>query len=153
MGDFMRVVSVGRDIEAPASVIFELIADPARQPEWDGNGNLSEAAPGQRVRAVGDVFITTITTGAQRHNRVVDFHEGRRIAWQPAEPDSPPPGHVWRWELEPLTEGRTLVIHTYDWSELTDEKRLKRARETTGEKLKASVDRLAELAEESQRSR
>jgi uncharacterized protein YndB with AHSA1/START domain len=146
MGDFMRVVCVGRDIEAPASVIFELIADPARQPEWDGNGNLTQAEPGQRVRAVGDVFTMTIMTGAQRHNHVVEFEEGRRIAWQPSEPDSPPPGHLWRWELEPLSEGRTLVIHTYDWSKLTDEARLERARDTTGDKLKASLDRLAEVA-------
>lgn len=147
MGDFMRVVSVGRDVDAPAAAIFDLIADPARQPEWDGNNNLAEAAPGQRVRAAGDVFITTITTGAQRHNHVVEFEEGRRIAWRPSEPDNAPPGHLWRWELEPLSDRRTLVTHTYDWSELTDESRMERARATTGEKLKASLDKLAELVE------
>ncbi|MGE2833309.1 SRPBCC family protein [Mycobacterium sp. SMC-4] len=153
MGEFMRIVSVGRDIEAPADLIFELIADPARQPEWDANDNLVEAAPGQRVRAVGDVFTMTISTGAQRHNHVVEFTEGRLIAWQPSEPDSSPPGHLWRWELEPLSETRTLVIHTYDWSRLTDEARMTRARDTTGDKLKASLDRLATLVELSGRSR
>jgi uncharacterized protein YndB with AHSA1/START domain len=148
MGDFMRVVSVGRDVRAPAAKVFELIADPARQPEWDANDNLAEAAPGQRVRAVGDVFVMTITSGAQRHNRVVEFEEGRLIAWQPSEPDAPPPGHVWRWELEPLSDQRTLVTHTYDWSQLTDEARMERARATTGDKLKASLDRLADAAEQ-----
>jgi uncharacterized protein YndB with AHSA1/START domain len=147
MGDFMRVVSVGRDIQAPAEVIFELIADPARQPEWDGNDNLTEAADGQRVRAVGDVFTMSITSGAQRENHVVEFVEGRRIAWQPSEPGSPPPGHLWRWELEPLSDSRTLVTHTYDWSQLTDEVRMERARNTTGDKLKSSLDRLAEIAQ------
>lgn len=142
----MRIVSVGRDIEAPADVVFELIADPARQPEWDANDNLAEAAPGQRVRAVGDVFVTVLTVGAERHNHVVEFEEGRRIAWLPAEPDSTPPGHLWRWELEPLGGRRTLVVHTYDWSRLTDETRLERAQATTGDKLKASLDRLAEAA-------
>jgi uncharacterized protein YndB with AHSA1/START domain len=146
MGEFMRVVSVGRDIEASPEVIFELIADPARQPEWDGNGNLTEAAAGQRVRAVGDVFTMTIMTGAQRDNHVVEFDEGRRIAWLPSEPGSPPPGHLWRWELEPLGPGRTLVTHTYDWTGLTDESRMERAQQTTGEKLKASLDRLAQAA-------
>jgi uncharacterized protein YndB with AHSA1/START domain len=146
MGEFMRVVSVGRDIEAPPEVIFELIADPARQPEWDGNGNLTEAAPGQRVHALGDVFTMTIMTGAQRDNHVVEFDEGRRIAWLPSEPGSPPPGHLWRWELEPLGPGRTLVTHTYDWTGLTDESRMERAQQTTGEKLKASLDRLAQAA-------
>jgi uncharacterized protein YndB with AHSA1/START domain len=149
MGDFMRVVSVGREVAARPEVIFELIADPARQPEWDGNDNLSEAPAGQRVRAVGDVFTMAITTGAERHNHVVEFEEGRRIAWRPAEPGSPPPGHLWRWELEPLGADRTLVVHTYDWSQLTDEARMERARNTTGDKLKASLDRLAKAAEQS----
>jgi hypothetical protein len=46
-----------------------------------------------------------------------------------------------------LGDGRTRVTHTYDWSQLTDQNRLPRARATTSEKLRASVDRLAELAE------
>jgi hypothetical protein len=39
------------------------------------------------------------------------------------------------------------VTHTYDWTELTDEKRIPRARATTADRLRASVDRLATLAE------
>jgi hypothetical protein len=58
-----------------------------------------------------------------------------------------PPGHLWRWELEPLDDGRTRVTHTYDWSLLTDENRLVRARATTADRLQASVDKLAALAE------
>lgn len=37
---------------ADAATIFELIADPSRQPEWDGMDNLVAAAAGQRVRAL-----------------------------------------------------------------------------------------------------
>ena len=48
---------------------------------------------------------------------------------------------------EPLGDGHTRVTHTYDWSQLTDQNRLPRARATTREKLRASLDRLAELAE------
>jgi uncharacterized protein YndB with AHSA1/START domain len=142
-----RVVTAGRDIAAPADEIFELIADPARQPSWDGNNNLGEAAPGQRVRAVGDVFAMVITSGAVRENHVVEFTEGRRIAWRPSEPGQPTPGHLWRWELEPLGESMTRVTHTYDWTRLADEKRIPKARATTPEKLQASVDRLAALVE------
>jgi hypothetical protein len=58
-----------------------------------------------------------------------------------------PPGHLWRWELTPLDDHHTRVTHTYDWSRLTDENRKVRARATTADKLQASVDRLAELAE------
>jgi uncharacterized protein YndB with AHSA1/START domain len=141
------VVSASREIAAPADKIFELIADPSLQPRWDGNDNLAEAPTDQRVRAVGDVFTMTITMGSIRENHVVEFEEGRLIAWRPSEPGKEPPGHLWRWELEPLDESRTLVTHTYDWSRLTDEMRLPRARATTVDKLQLSMVRLAELAE------
>jgi uncharacterized protein YndB with AHSA1/START domain len=147
VSDEQRVVSASRVVEAPAEVVFELIADPSRQPAWDGNDNLATAEPGQRVRAVGDVFTMTLTGGQVRHNHVVEFEEGRRIAWRPSEVDTDPPGHLWRWELEPRDDGSTLVTHTYDWTQLTDSNRLPRARATTSDKLMASIDRLAELAE------
>ncbi|MCH1882564.1 SRPBCC family protein [Agrococcus sp. ARC_14] len=140
----IRVVQASRVIAAPADVIFEQIADPSRQPAWDGNDNLGEAPEGQRVRAVGDVFSMTLNKGAVRENHVVEFEEGRRIAWKPAEQGTPPIGQLWRWELEPEGAG-TRVTHTYDWSELHDEKRLARARSTQAENLLASIDRLAEL--------
>jgi uncharacterized protein YndB with AHSA1/START domain len=142
-----RIVSANREIAASAEWIFELIADPAQQPRWDGNDNLAEAPEGQRVRAVGDMFLMTTTSGSVRENHVVEFEEGRLIAWRPAEPGMPPPGHLWRWELEPVDPSRTRVTHTYDWTELADEKRLSRAQATTAHKLQASVDRLADLVE------
>jgi uncharacterized protein YndB with AHSA1/START domain len=142
-----QVVSASRDIPASASHIFELIADPSRQPDWDGNDNLSEAPTGQRVQAVGDVFTMTLTGGQVRENHVVEFDEGRRIAWRPAEPGREPPGHLWRWELEPLGALSTRVTHTYDWTQLADESRMRRARATTPDKLEASLGRLAAAAE------
>jgi uncharacterized protein YndB with AHSA1/START domain len=142
-----QVVTAGRDIAASAAEIFELIADPARQPAWDGNDNLARCAQGQRVRATGDVFVMELTTGSVRENHVVEFDEGRRIAWRPSEPGQTPPGHLWRWVLEPIGDRSTRVTHTYDWTRLRDEKRLVRARATTADKLRASLDRLATLAE------
>ena len=141
------IVSASRVIAADPVAIFECIADPARQPEWDGNDNLAEAAPGQRVHHVGDTFTTTLTLGSKRTNHVVEFDEGRRIAWRPSEPGQSPPGHLWRWELEPRGHLQTFVVHTYDWTLLTDSTRLERARATTAERLQASVDRLAALVE------
>ncbi len=89
-----------------------------------------------------------LTNGAIRENHVVEFGEGRLIAWRPAEVGKQPPGHLWRWQLEPAGPGVTLVTHTYDWTELTDEKRLERARSTTADNLLASLGKLAALAEE-----
>lgn len=144
----MKIVSASAEIHAPADRIFELVADPSRQPEWDGNDNLAEAPEGQRVTAVGDVFTMLNTSGKTRDNHVVEFAEGRVIAWKPASPGKPPAGHVWKWEFEPLDEGRTRVTHTYDWTELTDENRMAKARSTTSEMLAASIARLKEKAEE-----
>lgn len=146
------MVTAERLVAADADAIFELIADPAQQPRWDGNDNLGEAAAGQRVHAVDDTFTMTLTKdGVERVNYVVEFEEGRRIAWRPSEPGSSTPGHLWRWELEPRGDEGTLVRHTYDWSELTDPNRIPRARATTPERLLASLDRLAALAEEESR--
>jgi uncharacterized protein YndB with AHSA1/START domain len=146
MGGVPRVVSASREIAASPAVIFELIADPLLQPRWDANDNLREGRPGQRVSQVGDVFLMTIHNGV-RENHVVEFAEGRRIAWRPSPVGEPQPGHLWRWELEPLGDGRTLVTHTYDWTLLDDPARQVRARVTTADKLRASMDRLATLAE------
>ena len=126
-----RVVSVTQEVAAGAERIFEFIADPAQQPRWDGNDNLAAAPDGQRVRRAGDVFTMTLTTDVVRENHVVEFDEGRLIAWMPSEVGKRPPGHLWRWELESAGPSRTRVIHTYDWTRLTDRKRLPRARWTT----------------------
>lgn len=147
MGQDDRVASASLEISAPADRIFELIADPAEQPRWDGNDNLAEAAEGQRVHRVGDVFLTTISQGGVRENHVVEFEEGRLIAWRPSEPGAPPPGHLWRWELSPVDDAHTRVTHTYDWTQLTDEKRMVRARATGEDALMSSVRRLAAIAE------
>lgn len=145
--DVPRVVCASREIAAEPARIFELIADPAQQPRWDGNDNLAVAPTGQRVRRAGDVFTMKLTKGSIRENHVVEFDEGRLIAWMPAEVGRARPGHLWRWELEPIGASRTRVTHTYDWTRLTDVKRLPRARATTADKLSASLARLAAIAE------
>lgn len=144
------IVTASRETSVPADALFALIADPAEQPRWDGNDNLAEAAPGQRVRAVGDVFVMTNRNGGVRDNHVVAFSEGREIAWCPAPQGEQPAGHQWGWELEPLAGGGTRVTHTYDYTALPaeQEKRLAKARLMTSQKLMASIDRLVALAEE-----
>ena len=77
------------------------------------------------------MFTMTLTRGGIRENHVTEFEEGRRIAWMPAESGQGPPGHLWRWELEPIGASRTQVTCTYDWTQLTDWNRLPRAQATT----------------------
>ncbi|HEY4536271.1 MAG TPA: SRPBCC family protein [Enteractinococcus sp.] len=142
-----RIVKATRTINAPAAKIFELIADPARQPEWDGNDNLAVAPEGQRITAAGQEFTMELTNGQSRTNYVVEFEEGRRIAWNPAPTGEQPRGHLFRWELHPVDDTTTEVTHTYDWTELTDESRFERARSYTKDALLSSVNRLALKAE------
>ncbi|WP_300345554.1 SRPBCC family protein [Nesterenkonia sp.] len=143
-----KIVSAQGIIHAPAAKVFDLIADPARQPEWDGNANLSSAELGQRVRTVGEVFTMELTNDQVRQNHVVEFEQNRLIAWKPSAVGQPQPGHLWRWELEEDDDGHTVVTHTYDWSELDDPQRLKRAQATSEQMLEASIARLRELAED-----
>ena len=145
--DESRVVSATREIDAPADLIFEYIADPAKQPLWDGNDNLGSSSSA-RVRAVGEVFEMTLAHREPpevRENHVVEFEEGRRIAWLPSPVGGEAPGHLWRWELEPISAGATRVTHTYDWTKLTDEQRMRKARSTTSANLDASLARLDEI--------
>lgn len=145
--DETRVVSAHRSIAASAERVFELLADPSAHARIDGNDNVASAPAGQRIRGVGEVFVSELTVGSTRENHVIEFEEGRCIAWRPAEPGGTPPGHLWRWQLEPDGDTATRVTHTYDWSRLTDEARFARARATTADRLQASLDRLARLVE------
>ncbi|WP_029629505.1 SRPBCC family protein [Yaniella halotolerans] len=138
-----RIVQATQTINAAAADIFELIADPARQPEWDGNDNLAEAPEGQRITDVDQEFTMHLTNGQSRTNYVVEFSEGRLIAWNPAPTGETPRGHLFRWELRPLSDTATEVTHTYDWTQLVDETRFERARSYTKEALLNSVNRLS----------
>lgn len=150
MSEVPRVVTASRRVAADPRTVFELIADSSQQPRWDANDNLSQAPSPCRVRSVGDVFTMRLTNGGVRENHIVEFEEGRRIAWRPSEVGQAPPGHLWRWEIDPLEPALCQVTHTYDWTGLTDESRFPRARATTADHLAASIDRLAELAQRSQ---
>ena len=145
-----RILSASREIDVPLETIFDLIADPKKQPLWDGNNNIA-SSKSPRVRHVGDEFTTRLTENFNdelRINHVSEFEEGRVIAWKPAREGAEPAGHIWRWELERISGGATKVTHTYDWSALTEDHapQIKRARGTTVEMLEASLDRLENIA-------
>lgn len=145
-----KVVSAELTIDAPAATIFELIADPSRQPEWDGNDNLASSPSGHRVTAVGDTFGMTLSKGVDRENTVVEFDEGRLIAWKPSEVGGAPFGQKWKWEVESIDDTHALARQTYDWTGLPadQEARIRRAKSTTADKLLASMTKLKALAEE-----
>lgn len=106
------VVSRTREINAPAEEIFELLADPRRHHEIDGSGSVQAANVNAPARlSLGAKFGMNMKIGLPYRitNIVVEFEEGRRIAWRHFG------GHVWRYILEPTATG-TTVTEQFDWT-------------------------------------
>ena len=110
-----NVASVERFIPAPAEQIFELLANPARHRDIDGSGTVRDADSGAARLTLGATFGMSMKAGLgyRMENEVVEFEEGRRIAWQP-RPSVKfmrrlAGGRIWRYELEPADGGTTEI--------------------------------------------
>jgi uncharacterized protein YndB with AHSA1/START domain len=113
------VVTVERVIPAPAEKIFALVADAGRHSEIDGSGTVRGVGQESHPLALGGEFGMAMHMGVpyRTKNRVVEFEQDRRIAWQTLA-DYPfvnkvATGRIWRYELEPV-EGGTLVRESWD---------------------------------------
>lgn len=107
-----RQVTDTRVIPATAEQIFELLADPSQHPLIDGSGSVLAARGSRRRLAMGMTFGMDMKLGTHYKilNTVVEFEEGRLIAWRHFY------GHRWRWQLTPIEGGHTEVTETFDWS-------------------------------------
>ena len=112
-------VSVERVVPAPPEAVFALLADPRRHREIDGSGTVRDAVDGPPRLVRGARFGMRMQAGAayEMTNTVVEFEEGRRIAWQPRPTNRLAAlaigGRIWRYELTPV-DGGTLVRETWD---------------------------------------
>jgi len=113
-------VSAERVVNASPQDVFDLLADPRRHREFDGSGTVRDAAvDGPERLSRGAVFGMHMKAGApySMTNTVVEFEEGRRIAWQPRPTNGLARkaigGRIWRYELEPVPGG-TRVKETWD---------------------------------------
>ncbi len=139
-----QAVSASRVIDAPASAIFAVLADPNQHPLIDGSGTVrasrTEAAPltlgarfGMRMRLGPLPYLMS--------NTVVEFEPNRLIAWRHYG------RHRWRYALEPIDDDTTRVTETFDWS--TAPRPARWAMETAGypernrRAIEATLDRLA----------
>ncbi len=107
-----RQVSVTRVINAPAQAIFDVLADPAKHALIDGSDSVQGSRNGNPERlSQGARFAMDMKIGLpyRIQNTVVEFEDGKRIAWQHFGK------HVWRYVLEPA-EGGTKVTETFDWA-------------------------------------
>ena len=107
----VKQVSVTRFIAAPPEAIFDVLADPAKHPIIDGSGSLKKVKGNPGRLELGSRFSMgmKIIFNYSIKNTVVEFEEGRRIAWRHFG------RHIWRYTLEPI-EGGTEVIETFDWA-------------------------------------
>jgi hypothetical protein len=118
-------VEVSRRIEAPASAIFKILADPTMHLAIDGSEMLRGATSEEPVTGVGDVFTMNMyferLGDYQMDNHIVEFEPDRRISWEPVagsghERSGSRMGHRWGFTLEPDGPDATMVTETYDCS-------------------------------------
>ncbi len=117
-GDVPDVVSVERVIPAPASAIFDLLADPARHADIDGSGSVQGSRTGSERLALGSRFGMSMKIGVPYSmvSTVIEFEDDRRIAWRTNGPTAIGRfvgGRVWRYVLEPV-DGGTRVTESWD---------------------------------------
>jgi len=105
-----RCVSATRTIAAPASAIFDLLADPRRHATFDGSNSLRELKSGLERLFVGSTFAMNMKIGLPYFTRnvVVNFVEDTSIAWHLFV-------HcVWRNDLEEVP-GATRVTESFTY--------------------------------------
>ncbi len=110
------VISRSRTITAPPQRVFDLLADPRAHARFDGSGTVRSARSGPAQSdparlSLGARFAMDmkIVVPYRITNEVVEFDDGRRIAWRHLG------GHIWRYELEPVDGGAaTKVTETFD---------------------------------------
>ena len=145
-------VSVERVIPAPASAIFDLLADPARHQDIDGSGSVRGPRGKTTERlALGSRFGMSMKIGVPyaMESTVVEFEEDRRIAWQTRGPGPLGrlvAGRIWRYELEAV-DGGTLVRETWDISQESPltKPAVRRGAKATAENMTATLGRIEQL--------
>jgi uncharacterized protein YndB with AHSA1/START domain len=121
VADLDDVVTVERVIPAPPEKIFELLADTRGHRMIDGSGSVRDPKNVSPRLSLGAKFDMAMKLGFPytMTNEVIEFEEGRRIAWQPrpaARFARSFGGRIWRYELDPV-QGGTRVRETWDISQ------------------------------------
>ncbi len=131
-----KLIEASLRIEAPASHIFEVLANPQRHKDFDGSGMLREAVGGQPISKVGDTFTIQMHRLGDDYliiNHVDEFELDRRIFWKPApgdvsraEDNDPskigiPAGYRWGYILTPDGDDATFVTEVFDHTVIADE--------------------------------
>ena len=148
MSDSRDMVSVERVIPAAADAIFALLADPRRHRDIDGSGTVGDAKDLPDRLRLGSTFGMSMKRGVRYSmvNEVVEFDEGRRIAWEPHMRALAwvSGGRIWRYELEPV-EGGTRVTETSDISKEKSKIFVRPAAKKTRADMEQTLARIEEI--------
>jgi hypothetical protein len=150
-------VSATRRIGAPAHKLFEIVSDPAGHVEIDGSGIRVAAPEARRLTAVGETFDIDMDRAPlgdipdmgkyKVRNTVTQIVPDRLFEWAPGGVDRPPAGHVYGWQIEPVSDTESEVSNYCDWTNTSDEMRSWRAWPIVPtEMLERSVENLARIA-------
>jgi uncharacterized protein YndB with AHSA1/START domain len=129
-------VSATRRIAAPASQLYRIVSDPRGHVRIDGSGMLDAAPGAERITAVGQTFEMEMDRtplndipGLVKYkvcNTVTKVEPDRLVEWTIGPVDQPPFGHVYGWQLDPVSDGETDVTNYCDWTNITDDLRARR---------------------------
>ena len=135
MAEQSKPIEASRGIEAPATLIFEVLANPQRHMDFDGSDMLRGAVLDRPISDVGDTFTMKMHRLGDDYlmiNYVVEFEQDRRIFWEPApgdpsraEGDDPskvgiPAGYRWGYILTPDGNDATVVTEVFDYGPLEE---------------------------------
>lgn len=158
--DTSRKIQVSRTIEAPASEIFALLADPAKHPDLDGAGMVRGVdGDATTIGGIGQAFVMAMHNpqlGDYRMvNSVTAYQPPYRIGWEPRmDPecdaaaklgDMEVGGHTWTFDLREV-DGGTEVTETYEWMSVKDPEFAEMLPLVSEEQMERSLEKLAVAA-------
>jgi len=112
--DFPNTAAARITIDAPAQVIFDLLANPAAHQRFDGSGTVKSPVSGPKRLYLGARFgmAMKIKVPYRIKNTVVAFEENKKITWC----------HLMKWtwcyELQAINENQTVVTESFDASKI-----------------------------------
>lgn len=123
-------VSATMVINAPAELIFAILADPAKHAAIDGTGWVRESLDSTPLTAAGQVFRISMyhpdhpDGDYQMANRVQTFDPPSIISWEPGYDDADGTlrfgGWIWRYDIAAAGRSDATVTLSYDWSAVPD---------------------------------
>jgi len=150
-------VSATRRIAAPAHKIFLIVSHPSGHVEIDGSGMLQAAPNAEQLTAVGETFEMDMdrrplgdipNMGAYKVRcTVTKIVPDRLFEWAVRAVDKSPAGHVYGWQIEPISDTECEVTNYCDWTNISDQLRAKFSWPVVPvDRLEKSVEKLERIA-------